>query len=372
MSISHLLPILLLSPAFLFAQLTNNTVTATATQYSPTQPDEALIQIGVTAPANVTLDQIVSALSSVGVTPANLTGLSGPSPMQWNFQLTVPITKLTSTNAALASLGKSISQNNLISLSFSLSGTGSSGQQTPNCNFANLISQAGTQAQQIASAAGFNTGAITGLNTGGAPCSVTVTFALQVLFAQPGPHTITVTSSVANSAQPDTMSIGLDVTSPNTDGLDDITAALAGAGISGTMFTGVDTTTIYSTKPEGTPQPGLVWYVTLTAPLSKASATIAQIAAAQLPMGLTLNFNGASVFSSQAQQPSSCPQSALVSAAQAQAQQLATAAGVSVGPILNISQGAGGGIVEAQIGLVSFLQSVPSPTCSLTVQFQLM
>jgi hypothetical protein len=191
--------------------------------------------------------------------------------------------------------------------------------------------------------------------------------------------------------------------------LDDITGALTAGGLSGANFTQVYTTTSYTISGGvQTPQNMLIWSFTLTAPLSKLSGTLTQLVSAQQALagnnsGLTLTFfvEGLQV-SPQLQQSQPCKQSDLLADAQAQAKQVAAAAGVSAGPILSIgSVGAdalqlvGGGFYFQQapilqlgastiggVGLASLLTpavSFPTPvytapqtTCSLTVQFQLM
>ena len=76
----------------------------------------------------------------------------------------MPFAKLKDTSAALTALQESISQiNSGLTLSFTLSGTRTSAQQTSNCNLTDLISQARRQAQDIAGAAGFKAGAVVGL-----------------------------------------------------------------------------------------------------------------------------------------------------------------------------------------------------------------
>jgi len=67
----------------------------------------------------------------------------------------------------------------------------------------------------------------------------------------------------------------LNVTSGTTAGLDDITSALTGAGISGASFTGFYSSTIYPLAKN--PQAALVWSFTLTAPLAKLSAALTQV-----------------------------------------------------------------------------------------------
>ena len=297
MSLRRVMVFLLIPATPLLAQLANNTVTVTASQSSTAQPDEAVFSVVVGSGLDKSLDDAVAAISSLGITAANLVAVNTPNqliaagaqtpavpPLFWTFQLTVPFSKTKDTTSALAALQKSISQNNSgLTLSFTLSGTRLSAQQTPNCNLADLVSQARAQAQDIAGGAGFKAGAVVGLtsatsNAALLGCSLTVRFALGAMFGQPEPI-ITITATRTNAIQPDQVLIGLTVQSPTTAGLDDITGALTGAGISGTSLTGVYTTNIYS--PTKNPQTALVWSFTLTAPLVKLSSTLSQILSAQ-------------------------------------------------------------------------------------------
>jgi len=397
--------VLLLIPAVpLLAQLANNTVTVTASQSSAAQPDEAVFSVTVGSGVDKSLDDVVAAVSAVGITAANLVGVSTPlsipgglppSSLGWTFQLAVPFSKTKDITAALTSLEKTISQNKSgLMLAFSLAGTRVSGQQASNCNLADLVGQARAQAQQTARAAALNAGAIVGLTSAtstAAPlvCSLTARYALGTMFGQLGPNSITITATRTNNIQPDQVLVGLNVTSGTTAGLDDITSALTGAGIAGTIFTRVYTTTFYPYGSQ-TPQAALVWSFTLTAPLAKLSSTLSQVLSAQQTIsgnnsGLTLTFNVAGMQVSQhLQQSQPCSQAALLADAQAQAKQVAAAAGVSAGPILSMGEG-GSAVLPLQVapGLAavaipanlngSFIfPTVFNLTCSLTVQFQLM
>src|SRR6516162_1205845 len=274
MTLRRVMVLLLIPATPLLAQLVNNTVTVTASQSSTAQPDEAVFSVVVGSSLDKSLDDAVAAVSSLGITAANLVQISGalqtivttggtsvPPPsgvpatlLGWTFQLAVPFSKLKDTTAALTSLQKSISQNNSgLSLSFTLSGTRVSAQHAPACNLADVVAQARAQAQQTAGAAGLNAGAIVGLTSAtsmASPlvCSLTVRFAVGAMFAQPGPNSITITATRANNIQPDQVLVGLNVTSGTTAGLDDITGALTGAGISGTSLTGVYTTNLDFSK----------------------------------------------------------------------------------------------------------------------------
>jgi hypothetical protein len=112
------------------------------------------------------LDDVVAAVSGLGVTTANLVGVSTllpmvgglpPSSLGCTFQLAVPFSKTKDATAALTLLRKIISKNNSgPMLSFALTGTRVSGQRAANRNLTDLVAQA----QQTASASGLNAGAI--------------------------------------------------------------------------------------------------------------------------------------------------------------------------------------------------------------------
>ena len=65
--------VLLLIPATpLLAQLANNTVTVTASQSSAAQPDEAVFSVTVASGLDKSLDDVVAAVSAVGITATNV------------------------------------------------------------------------------------------------------------------------------------------------------------------------------------------------------------------------------------------------------------------------------------------------------------
>ena len=218
--------------------------------------------------------------------------------------------------------------------------------------------------------------------------SLTARYALGTTFGQIGPNSITIAATRTNSVQPDQVLVVLTVTSGTTAGLDDITGALTGTGISGASFTGVYTTSFY---PYGnpTPQTFFVWSFTLTAPIAKLSSTLSQLVSAHQTIsgnnsGLTLTFSvqGTQV-SQQLQQSQLCSQAALLADAQAQAKQVAAAAGVSAGSVLSMTEGGGAVLavqgapplaavaIPANLGGSFVIPRVFTLACSLTIQFQL-
>jgi hypothetical protein len=125
-------------------------------------------------------------------------------------------------------------------------------------------------------------------------------------------------------------------------------------------------------------------------PLSKLSSTLTQLTNAQQTiqqqsLGLNLTFFVSGLSSSQSQQPSSCPDASLVAEAQTQAQQVATAATLSLGPILAMSGGQNlggslsGVVLEGNIpisgipGLAVLTNgSSAASVCSVRVRYQLL
>jgi hypothetical protein len=195
-------------------------------------------------------------------------------------------------------------------------------------------------------------------------------------FGQLESNTITISATRWIDPQPDGIALGLSVTSGVNAGLDQIVAALAGLGITATNLTGVSNQVPMT----------LQWSFTLVVPFSSLTQTIGAVTKLQQTItannsGLTLAFgiNGTQA-SPQVRHSQSCSTSNLVADATAQAQKLASAAGLSIGPILKLSNGPSiqpyavptiatrvGDFVSSDFRLGS-----PLPvTCSLVVEFQL-
>ena len=176
--------LLLFSPVFALAQLNYSSVTVTALQTATTTADQAVFSLVVEAPISTSLDAVVSALSGLGVNASSLYGfhaltfeIGQQTPaIDWSFQLTAPLAKLNQTIATLSALVPTLEESEML-LSFSFTGTQSSASAA--CDLAALIPAARTQAQSIANAAGFNTGALLALSTQtGTSVSLTAQFAL--------------------------------------------------------------------------------------------------------------------------------------------------------------------------------------------------
>jgi hypothetical protein len=393
---------LLLAPSVLFGQLGSGAVTVTATNSSNPQPDQAIFSLLVASGISQSLDSIVTALAGTGISAANLSGLSSntfglgiaglTTQLGWTFQLVVPVTQIKNTTASLLTLQKNIGQNNSgLTLSFNLQGTQLSPQLMQTCDFGSLMNNARTEAQSIAGASGFTPGTVVGIAGSIAQstpaCSVTATFGLPV--SRSGPSTVTISASRTTTPPPDEVSIDVDVSSGITAGLNDVNAALAAAGISGVSLTGVSPIYPTGSSPcSPCAQPGLDWSFTLTTPLAKLSSTMTQLLAAQQSVtkqhaDWSLYFYLQSLGTSQPSQPA-CDEAGLVSDARSHAQTLAAAAGVGVGAILNMSDQPisfgllpayrAGNFAISATGFLSIAQATvaPGPTCSVSVQFQLL
>jgi len=379
--------LLLFSPVFALAQLNYSSVTVTALQTATTTADQAVFSLVVEAPISTSLDAVVSALSGLGVNASSLYGfhaltfeIGQQTPaIDWSFQLTAPLAKLNQTIATLSALVPTLEESEML-LSFSFTGTQSSASAA--CDLAALIPAARTQAQSIANAAGFNTGALLALSTQtGTSVSLTAQFALGLLLGQGQPNTITVAASRLTTPQPDQVGIVLTVTAPLSSTQDTVTAALAQAAISGATFTGLNSApaTITESGTTVTVKQSTSWSYSLTAPLAKAGDTIALLVAAEQSLaksnaGFSLSFYTQGLQVSQALQNSqTCSQSGLVSDANAAAQTLAAAAGVSAGRTLRLA--GPGTAVATRWPWFDPLYNGYAPAannCSLTVQYELL
>jgi uncharacterized protein YggE len=383
----------LLSPALLYSQLgqiTASSVTVTATQSATAQPSQALFLVTVYSLLSTSLADAAASVSSVGITPSNLSNVqsvplpnaSSPQPLAWTFQLIAPFSSQKTIATALAGLQNSISQNNSgLALSFSVS---SYGDSVASCSLSSLVTNARSQAQALAAAAGQPLGAIVGLtstvsNIGLIPCSITVKFALGLQIWESAP-TITISASQSAGPQPDQAIVSVAVYSGLAMGLDDVTGALQSVGITGATLVAIETTTTYTGT--GNSQPSLVWLFDLPTPISSLGSVLAHLTTAgqafqKQNSTLSVTFSVGGVLPSQ---PVSCAAPALLAQAQSQAQLVAAAAGAQVGAVLNLVTANNalvidGGDIIAQSGelgggispfLLTRKTSTSSPTTSST------
>jgi len=212
-------------------------------------------------------------------------------------------------------------------------------------------------------------------------------FAVVPVFGQLPSHTVTVQATRSLNLQPDQVVFGVSVSSSAGTNLSQVVAGLSGIGITAADLTGVENF-----------DPSTVqWGFTLAVPIASLTATITSLTSlaktiGQNNSGLTLTFsvNGTQV-SQQLHASQTCSNADLIADATAQGQKLAAAAGMTLGPILKLSNvspappavGATLGLfptllLGGRLGSFSgFVQYVAPPvtspvTCSLSVQFQLL
>ncbi len=193
-------------------------------------------------------------------------------------------------------------------------------------------------------------------------------------FGQLDSNSITVTASNNVNVQPDQAVFAVTVQSGLTTGLEDVLAALQGSNITAANLAGVSTQSQFIA---GNPAaPILSWVFALTAPLTNTKATVASLTTLQQNIakannGLMLSFTIAGTqVSAQAQ---TCSLSNLVASATTQAQNLAAAGGVTLGPIVALSGSTGNVIASPQFiasgPYVSSIVNSVSPPCAITVKF---
>jgi hypothetical protein len=145
-----------------WGQMDDNTLTVAPSRTIALQPDQLAFSVSVDFESTASLADVLSAVQSVGITEANLSGVStySQSPFggttQWSFVLAVAFSKQGDTLAALATLQKTIGANPNRSLYFSVRGSQVSPQlqASATCPYVALFQDAVAQAQALASAAG--------------------------------------------------------------------------------------------------------------------------------------------------------------------------------------------------------------------------
>jgi hypothetical protein len=188
------------------AQVTPNSVTVTASRNTNLQPDQVMFGVSVTTPVDATRDDVITALQGSGITLANFgsvqslqvpDGRTTKTVLQWSFALPAPLASMKATIGLLTAVQKSMSQNTpAFTMSFGVNGLQVSpqAQQSQPCSLADLVTDARTQAQKLASAAGATVGAVMAMSnatvvtdpganplvppTSTPTCSLTVKFAL--------------------------------------------------------------------------------------------------------------------------------------------------------------------------------------------------
>ena len=156
--------------------LAQNSITVTATRPSNAQPDQILLSVDVLTGTDATRDDVLSALQGSIVTAANFSSVrtvqqyivngtqnQAVQDLDWTFTLTAPLANFKTTLSQLTALQQIVAQKkNGMSVSFSVQGTQVSpqAQQGVTCSASDLLSDARTQAQKMAVAAGAAVGSV--------------------------------------------------------------------------------------------------------------------------------------------------------------------------------------------------------------------
>ncbi len=188
---------LFLLPACMWAQ-TESSLTVTATRSLSVQPDQEVLSVTVTTPLSTGLDDVLTALTSVGVTTANLSGVysetTGTSTvvLQWTFASPVPLATFKANVNSLAALQQSIGQQHSgWSLSYNSEQlqTSAAALAAQPCPTANLLADARAQAQNLVSASpALSVGPILALSDGtGSANSQVVSGRYSTFFVISGP-----------------------------------------------------------------------------------------------------------------------------------------------------------------------------------------
>ena len=205
-----------------------------------------------------------------------------------------------------------------------------------------------------------------------------------LLFGQLDSNSITVTASQSGNLQPDQVLFAVYVTTPLTASLDDVLAAVKGAGITSANFSGVNSSAAAQLcSGTGTQQPPAEqWAFGLAVPFAQMKATVTSLTSLQQSIvqansGFTLSFSVQNAqVSTSLLQSQSCNITGLIADATAQAQKLAAAAGLSLGSILAMSSNtsspvANNSVPVATIGSFSSGILTTPQGCALTVKFTL-
>jgi hypothetical protein len=204
--------------------------------------------------------------------------------------------------------------------------------------------------------------------------------AVQALaLAQLDPDTLTINVTRNVLLQPDQVGINVFVNAPANSSLDDVLAALPGTGLTAANLISASASGLNG-------QATTEWSFSLAVPLAKLKDALAALQNAKDNSTVDVTFfttfelqTSPELLASQ-----TCPYASLVSYAKTQAQKVAVAAGVNVGPIVGVSDSPGGSVPTAiayavlasPFGVLSdFLLGSPSPgrtaSCSMSVQFKL-
>ena len=198
-------------------------------------------------------------------------------------------------------------------------------------------------------------------------------------FGQVESNSVTVTASQSVNLQPDQVLFGVYVTASINSSLDDVLAAVKGSGITIANFSSVGNSSLIGIVTVGTPPPpNIQWSFSLAVPFAQMKATVTALTSLQQSniqsnSGFALSFSvqGTQV-SASAQQSQVCSITGLITDATAQAQKLASAAGLNLGSILAMSSGTLSPVVSNSVQVFGTFSSIAGTTlqsCALTVKF---
>ena len=189
--------------------------------------------------------------------------------------------------------------------------------------------------------------------------------------AQLTSNSVTVTASRSANLQPDQVVFQVVVDTPLDATRDDAVAALEGSGITLANFTGVSTVQTYVSQQT---QMRIQWAFSLPVAFSNMKSTIGVLSAvqksnAQKNNGTAISFGvSGTLVSQQVQQSQTCALADLLADARAQAQKLASAAGVTLGGVLAMSSAT---TATTDTTNQSFTSTAYLPVCTMTVKFAL-
>jgi uncharacterized protein YggE len=196
-------------------------------------------------------------------------------------------------------------------------------------------------------------------------------------FGQLDSNSVTVSASHVANLQADQIVFDVYIDSGITINLDDVIAALAGSGITAANLSSLNVIQQNATNPA---QPTVEWAFALPVPISGAKDAAAKLANIQQNIakknnGLTMSIqSGPTQVSQQLAQSQTCVVQDLIADARTQAQKLAEAADLTLGPILAMSgvvstvSGAGNSVIPSPVAAQIF----GAQPCYMTVKFTLL
>ena len=211
-----------------------------------------------------------------------------------------------------------------------------------------------------------------------------VLLSASLAFGQLDSNSITVTASQSANLQPDQVLFAVYVTTSLTASLDDVLAAVKGAGITSANFSGINSAAgqLCSAITTSPVVPTVQWAFGLPVPFAQMKATVTALTSLQQSIsqansGFTLSFSVQNAqISTSLLQSQPCNITGLIADATAQAQKLAAAAGLSLGSILAMSSNTSSPVANNSVPVAiagSFSSGILTTPqgCALTVKFTL-